>query len=246
VNPEQFRPTPHGHRGWPPPPPHHRTGPYGGHGVVPPPRQPPPPQPRRAPQRDDQWDDQWDDRWEQRREPVRSRRPAPAPRPRRRWPLVLAILVGLPLVLIGSCVALIGAGADRVQEERAGGTVALGEAFSYKSGLGLSVSVPVPHQVDNQFLLDPDTERAFAVTVKIVNGTDRPVAAALVTVNATVAGRPVQRLVDDTLIVSQDIAPGQSLEYPARFKAPKDLTGALQIAATGELNEPVFFTGRLS
>ncbi|MCO1657325.1 hypothetical protein [Pseudonocardia humida] len=218
VNPEQFRPAPHGHQGWPPPP---RQ-----------PHQPPP------------WDQQWDQQWDQ---PQRRARPiAPARRPRSRWPLVLAIVIGLPLVLVGSCIALIGAGAERVQEERAGGTVALGETFSYRSGLGLSVSVPVPHEVDNRFIVDPDAERAFAVTVKVFNGTDRPVAAALVTVNATVAGRPVQRLVDDTLFVSQDIAPGRSLEYPAHFKAPKDLAGALQIAATGEFNEPVFFTGQLS
>ncbi len=160
---------------------------------------------------------------------------------------MLAILVGLPLVLIGSCVALIGASAEKVQEERAGGTVALGEAFSYKSGLGLSVSVPVPHAVDNRFIVDPDTERAFAVTVKVFNGTDHPVAAALVTVNATVASRPVERIVlDGTGLVTQDVAPGQALEYPARFKAPKDLTGPLQIAVTAEFNEPVFFTGQIT
>jgi hypothetical protein len=175
------------------------------------------------------------------------RRPAPAPRARRRWPLILAVLVGLPIILVGSCVALLGAGAKQLQEERAGGTVALGEAFAYKSGLGLSVSVPVPHQVDNEFIVNPDTEKAFAVNVRVQNDTDRPVGAALVSVNATVAGRPVERIFDDgAQLVSQDIAPGQALEFEARFKAPQDLVGDLQVAVTGDFNEPVFFTGVIS
>jgi hypothetical protein len=160
---------------------------------------------------------------------------------------VLAVLVLVPVAVVASCVAAVRAGASRVQEERAGGTVAMGETFSYRSGLGLSVSVPVPHEAGNPFIVDPDTERAFAVTVKVFNGTDRPVGAALVTVNATVAGRAVERIFDEGApLVSQDIAPGQSLEFPARFKAPADLVGPLQVAATAELNEPVFFTGQLS
>jgi hypothetical protein len=57
----------------------------------------------------------------------------------------------------------------------------------------------------------------------------------------------VERVFDDGAgLVTQDIAPGQSLEYPARFKAPKDLTGAFQVAVTAELNEPVFFTGQIT
>ncbi len=137
--------------------------------------------------------------------------------------------------------------ASAVQDQRAGGTVALGGSFTYRSGLALAVSVPVPHQVGNEFIVDPDTEEAFAVTVRVTNGTDEPVGAALVTVNATVAGRPVERIFDEgTQLVSQDIAPGQSLEFPAHFKAPQDAAGDLQIAAAGAFNEPVFFTGTLS
>jgi hypothetical protein len=57
----------------------------------------------------------------------------------------------------------------------------------------------------------------------------------------------VERIFDEgTQLVSQDIAPGQSLEFPAHFKAPQDAAGDLQIAAAGAFNEPVFFTGTLS
>jgi hypothetical protein len=191
----------------------------------------------------------------QQRQPPRTPHPqhplARAPhRKRRVWPYVVvgvAAVVIMPLVVLAACGAALKSAGDSIQATRAGGTVALGQTFTYGSGLALGVSVPVPHPVSNKYIVDPKTERAFAVNVKITNGTDRPVGAALVTVNATIAGKPVERIFDDgAQLVSQDVAPGQSLEFEARFKAPKTSTGDLQVAATGEFNEPVFFTGQIT
>jgi hypothetical protein len=67
----------------------------------------------------------------------------------------------------------------------------------------------------------------------------------LILSNATVNSAPATQVFDEGSFAVQDIAPGQTLQIPFRFKVPKGTTGPLQIAVTGTFNEPVFFTGQL-
>ena len=135
-------------------------------------------------------------------------------------------------------------GVAAVDQARQGGTIAIGETFTDQSGLALSVSAPAPYDAGNEFIVGAD-EQAYEVSVTIVNGTDRPVGAVLVTTNATVNSTPATQVFDESFLPTQDIAPGQQLVVPFRFKVPAGTTGPLQIAVTDTFNEPVFFTGKI-
>ena len=148
----------------------------------------------------------------------------------------------VPIIGFVGCTALLAGGVAAVDEARKGGSVALGETFTYQSGLALNVAIPKPYRPDNKFELSRG-EVGYETTVIIANGTDKPVGAALVTKNATLNGQPAPELFGSGTLATQDIAPGQSLAVPFRFKTADGARGPLQIAVTDTFNEPVFFTG---
>ena len=170
--------------------------------------------------------------------------PHPQPKRRKVWPWVLLAVVLVPLLAFGGCVALLGAGATAVDNARKGGTVAIGETFTYASGLAISVSEPTKYKASNPYVV-PSGHQAYEVTVTITNGTTNPVGAALITTNVTVNSAPAQQVYDGVIWPTQDIAPGQQLKAGYRFEVPKGTTGPLQVAVTDSFNEPVFFTGEL-
>ncbi|WP_433559482.1 hypothetical protein ACQPWY_15215 [Pseudonocardia xinjiangensis] len=171
--------------------------------------------------------------------------PAPAPKRRRRvWPWVLLAVVMVPIIGFVGCTALLAGGVAAVDEARKGGSVPLGETFTYQSGLALNVAIPKPYRPDNQFELQRD-EVGYETTIAITNGTDKPVGAILITRNATLNGQPAPELFGDGTLATQDIAPGQSLALPFRFKTADGARGPLQIAVTDTFNEPVFFNGNI-
>jgi hypothetical protein len=171
-------------------------------------------------------------------------RPQVIVRKRRIWPWILLTIVLVPVILFAGCTALLGAGVKAVDDARQGGTVGLGETFTYQSGLALSASIPKPYQSDNQFEIGRG-EVGYEATITITNGTDKPVGAALITKNATVNGQPAQEIFGAGTLATQDIAPGQSLKLPFRFKTEAGAKGPLQIAVTDTFNEPVFFNGNI-
>lgn len=166
------------------------------------------------------------------------------PRRRRVWPWVLLAVFLVPILGFAACTALVGGAVSAVDQARQGGTVAIGETFTYQDGLALSVAAPAPYEADNEFIIGAG-EQGYEATVTVTNGTDAPVGASLVTINATVNNAPAERLFDEATLTTQDIAAGQSLAIPFRFKVPDGTTGPLQIAVSGAFNEPAFFTGNL-
>jgi hypothetical protein len=169
-----------------------------------------------------------------------------APRKKRKvWPWVLLAIVMIPILGFVACTALVGVGVKAVDDARQGGTVKLGETFTYASGLAITASQPTPYDAGNEFIVDPSKEDAYEVTVSITNGTKDPVSASLITINATVDNAPAQQVFTDNALPTQQIAVGQRLDIPFRFKVGKDASGPLQIAVTDTFNEPVFFTGAL-
>lgn len=169
--------------------------------------------------------------------------PAPARR-RRVWPWVLLGAVLVPILGFVACTAMVGGAISAVDQQRQGGTVAIGETFTYASGLALTVALPVPYDAGNEFIIGAD-EQGYEAAVTITNGTDRAVDAVLISMNATVGNAPASQVFDDAFLPTQDIAPGQQLVVPFRFKVPQGTTGLLQIAVTDTFNEPVFFNAQL-
>lgn len=163
---------------------------------------------------------------------------------RRIWPWILVTIVLVPVIGFAGCTALLGAGVKAVEDARKGGTVGLGETFTYQSGLALSVAIPKPYRPVNQFELGRG-EVGYETAITIKNGTDKPVGVALITKNATVNGQPAQEIFGSGTFATQDIAPSQSLTLPFRFKTAAGATGPLQIAVTDTFNEPVFFNGNI-
>lgn len=175
-------------------------------------------------------------------QPQQRRRQAPPPKRRRVWPWVLLGAVMVPILGFVACTAIFAGGVAAVDQQRQGGTVAIGEQFTYASGL--AVAAPTPYEADNEFIIGAG-EQGYETQVTVTNGTDQPVGAALVTINATVNNSPATQVFDESFLPTQDIAPGQTLIVPFRFKVAEGTTGALQIAVAAAFNEPVFFTGQL-
>lgn len=173
------------------------------------------------------------------------RQAPPAPRRRRRvWPWVLLALVVVPILGFVACTAMVGGAISAVDQAQQGGTVPIGQTFTYQSGLAIGTAAPTPHDAGNEFIVAAE-EQAYEVLVTVTNGTPDPVGAALITTNATVNNMPAVQVFDGAAIPTQDIAPGQSLTIPFRFKVAQGTSGPLQIAVSGAFNEPVFFTGQL-
>jgi hypothetical protein len=75
------------------------------------------------------------------------------------WPYVvvgvLAVVV-MPFVVLAACgAALSGGAAKAVDAASAGGSVNVGESYTYASGVAISASVPKQVTVGNKFIVDP-------------------------------------------------------------------------------------------
>lgn len=160
------------------------------------------------------------------------------------WPWVLLTAVMVPVLLFVGCTVLVGGAVTAAQNTRQGGTVKIGETFTYSSGLALTVSALTPHKSTNPYIVAKD-EKAYQGVATVVNGTKGNVGAALVSINATVGNVAAERLFDSLPLTSADIAPGQRLDIPFQLKMKKTARGDLRISVTAELNEVVFFTGTI-
>ncbi|MCE0763489.1 hypothetical protein LWC35_11325 [Pseudonocardia kujensis] len=177
--------------------------------------------------------------------PTQRRAEPTPPKKRKKWPWIIGALILIPILGFAGCTALVGGAVKAVDDARQGGTVNLGETYTYASGIALSASAPKPHNPKNQFIVAKN-EQGWESTVTITNGSTKPIGASLVTMSATANGAPTQQYWGDgNGLPTQQIAPGQSLAVPFQFKTPKGTKGSLQIAVAAELNEPVFFNGLL-
>ena len=171
--------------------------------------------------------------------------PAPAAAQKRwSWPLlILCVVLGSAPVLFVVCTALVGAGSNEMDHASHGRSVPFGETFTYRSGVGLTVNNPRTYYVDHESIVGPD-EQAFEVVVTVVNGTNNPIGSSLITMNATVDAAAADPIYLDGL-TTQDIAPGQQLTMPFRFKVRDGPSGPLQIAVQDAHAERMVFTGSL-
>ena len=173
-------------------------------------------------------------------------RPAPTAERRRRWtwPLpVLSVVLGSALVLFVVCTALVGAGFSEMDDARQGVRAQFGETVTDTSGIGLTVTNPRAYYVDEESVVGPD-EQAYEIVVTAVNRTQNPIASSLISVHAMVDTAPADSI-NVGRPTAQDIAPGQRLTIPFRFKLQDGPSGPMQIAVEYADNDPVIFTGSL-
>ena len=156
---------------------------------------------------------------------------------------MLLVIVLVPILVVVSCSALFVGGVTAVQDQRAGGTLPIGQTFTYRDGTALTVADVKAYKASNPYSVAKD-EAAYQGTVTVVNGTRSPQNTVTVTINITVAGTAAER-VYDALPPTQDLAPGQTAKIPFAFKVKKGTTGPLQVSVSAGFNEPAFFTGSL-
>ena len=169
---------------------------------------------------------------------------APAPKRRKVWPWVLLAVVLVPILGFVACTALVGGAVKAVDDARQGGTVEIGQSFTYAGGIGLATSPLKSYKPSNPYSLQQG-EVAYETTVTVTNGTKDPIGAVTVTKSATVNGAPAGAVFDEGSLATQDIAPGQQLAIPFHFKVKRGTTGPVQISVAAMFNEPVFFTGKI-
>jgi len=169
--------------------------------------------------------------------------PAPAPKRRRIWPWFLIAIVLVPVLVVVSCSALFVGGVNAVQDQRAGGTLPMGQTFTYKDGTALTVSDMGGYKSSNPYSVARD-ETGYQGTVTVVNGTKSPQNTVGVLINVAVGGVAAER-VYDSVPPTQDLAPGQTAKIPFQFKVKKGTAGPLQVSVSVGFTEPVFFTGTL-
>jgi hypothetical protein len=169
--------------------------------------------------------------------------PAPAPKRRRIWPWALLAIVLIPVLVVVSCSVLFVGGVSAVQSQRQGGTLPIGQTFTYKDGTTLTAADIKPFRSDNPYSVTK-SEAAYQGNVIVVNGTKSPINTVSVLINISVGGTAAERIYD-SLPPTQDLAPGQTAKIPFQFKVKKGATGPLQVSVSASFNEPVFFTGTL-
>jgi hypothetical protein len=169
--------------------------------------------------------------------------PAPAPKRRRIWPWFLLAVVLVPVLVVVSCSALFVGGVTAVQDQRQGGSLPIGQTFTYKDGTALTAADIKPYKSDNPYSVAKN-ESAYEGTVTMVNGTKNPINTVTALINVSVGGTAAERIYDSAP-PTQDLAPGQTAKIPFQFKVKKGDKGALQVSVSAGFNEPVFFTGTL-
>jgi len=125
-----------------------------------------------------------------------------------------------------------------------------GERYTWPSGVAIEVGKPATCK-PGEYAQPQGIERAVLVDVKIVNGSDKPVDATLLSVaNATFAGAPAEAVFDsngkcaNTSMQVSTVMPGKTLALKMSF-AVKKAPGELQIEFQGDLGgDKAVFVGQ--
>jgi hypothetical protein len=166
--------------------------------------------------------------------------PAVAGRRRRRvWPWLLAVVV-----ILGA-----GAGAwlfwPAQADQQVAGTVPIGASFTYPSGLVVTVSDISPYTSTNPSIV-ASGDTAYRGTVTLVNGSSAAVNSAVMTIDVATGAHSDDRIFENALPPTKDIAPGQQLAVPFAYTVVKQATGQLQVTVTAVPDHPAVFVGASS
>ena len=108
----------------------------------------------------------------------------------------------------------------------------------------MTVSAIHGYTPENATLVGPD-ETAYQGSLALVNGTTSLVTTALLDVDVTVGPGTAERIYDGAPPPARDIAIGQQVQLPFRFKTRNVVTGPLRGSVTIGPEERALFTGAL-
>jgi hypothetical protein len=117
-----------------------------------------------------------------------------------------------------------------------------GERYTWPSKVAIEVGKPAACK-PGQYAQPPKIERAVTIAVTIVNGSDKPFNATLMSVaNATFAGAKAEAVFDsngkckNSTMDAATVLPGKSLKLDLSFSVGKD-PGELQVEFQGDIME---------
>lgn len=139
---------------------------------------------------------------------------------------------------------VVGASAGQVD----GTTARLGQAVTFDDGTKVLVATPVMF-TPSTYAAGHTRERAIKVDIIVTNGTDKPIDAALITVNGTHGGRQAPQIFDAQRGLGMQpagtVLPGKSITFPAAFSIGQD-PAEVQIEVRPVITgAPAIFTGTL-
>jgi hypothetical protein len=127
-------------------------------------------------------------------------------------------------------------------------TTRLGQAVTFDDGTKILVAIPVEFKASRN-AAGATRERAIKVDIIVTNGSDKPLDAIAITVQATHTGQQAPQIFDSArglgMPPSGTVLPGKSITFPAAFSIGKD-PGDLQIEVRpGFIGDPAIFTGNV-
>ncbi len=159
-------------------------------------------------------------------------------RRRRVWPWLLAVVV----LIAAGVGAWLYWPTQTAQDQQVAGTVPIGSSFTYPSGLVVTVSDISPYTSTNPSIVSSG-DAAFRGTVTLVNGSSAPINSAVMTIDVATGAHSDDRIFENALPPTKDIAPGQQLAVPFAYTVVKQATGQLQVTVTAVPDHPAVFVG---
>jgi hypothetical protein len=121
-------------------------------------------------------------------------------------------------------------------------TVPIGASYSYPSGLVVTVSDISPYTSTNPNVVSSG-DAAYRGTVTLVNRSSATVRSAVMTIDVATGAHSDDRIFENALPPTRDIAPGQQLAVPFAFTVVKQASGPLQVTVTAVPDHPAVFVG---
>jgi hypothetical protein len=136
---------------------------------------------------------------------------------------------------------VIGASANQVD----GSTARLGQAVTFDDGTKVLVATPVMFK-PSTYAAGHIRDRAIKVDITVTNGTDKPIDAALITVNGRHGGQQATQIFDDQRGLGMQpagtVLPGKSITFPAAFSIGQNPAEVQIEVRPVIMGEPAIFT----
>src|ERR1700754_1367136 len=139
---------------------------------------------------------------------------------------------------------VIGASANQVD----GSTARLGQAVTFDDGTKVLVATPVTFK-PSTYAAGHIRDRAIKVDITVTNGTDKPIDAALITINGRHGGQQATQIFDSPRGVGIQppgtLLPGKSTTFPAAFSIGQDPAEVQIEVRPVIMGAPAIFTGNI-
>jgi len=129
-----------------------------------------------------------------------------------------------------------------------GSTARLGQAVTFDDGTKVLVATPVTFK-PSTYAAGHTRDRAIKVDITVTNGTDKPIDAVLITVNATHGGQQATQIFDTQRGLGMQpagtVLPGKAIPFPAAFSIGQDPAEVQIEVRPVIMGDPAIFTGNI-